>query len=147
MANEEDANQNKNHSKKIRDGLERAKAKGKKLGRPSIFKSKNDSQIALKAAELRSQGLSWSQIASRLGIGRTTARRLVALYLNDTSVNFKKEADSSMPITNEVDMPESRNPIIISSIDVDILGRLPKSFQIFSKLLEKANDERRKNLG
>ena len=51
-------------------GLEVARAKGKKLGRPrKIFDRK-------KALKLRRQGKSFGQIARQLGISRTTSHRI-----------------------------------------------------------------------
>ena len=35
-----------------------------------------DPLLVVKARTLRAEGLSWTQIAERLGVGRTTARRL-----------------------------------------------------------------------
>jgi orotate phosphoribosyltransferase-like protein len=109
--------------------------------------SKKDPEIAAKATELRSQGLSWSQIASRLGIGRTTARRLVTVCLNKKSVEVDKEIYSSMPKSNHFDSNKSDRSNLISSLDDDIFGKLPKSFQIFSELLEKAKDAQRRKGG
>lgn len=147
MSKEDYERKSKFHSTQIKEGIKRVKAEGKKLGRPSIFKSKDDPQIAVKASDLRSQGLSWSQIASRLGIGRTTARRLVTMYLNDNSVKLENVTNPSVPKSNDYDISESKTPIIISSTDDDILGKLPKSFQIFSNLLEKAKKAQRKRGG
>ena len=73
----------KTRSLRIKEGIAKAKLKRGKWGRPSITETKGDPQIALKAAEMRSQGLSWSEIASNLEIGRTTVRRLVSLCQKD----------------------------------------------------------------
>jgi DNA invertase Pin-like site-specific DNA recombinase len=51
---------------RVRAGLRNARAKGKRLGRPS--KSVDVEEIA----RLRSQGLSWRAIAVRLGLGTGT---------------------------------------------------------------------------
>lgn len=147
MSEKEDAVKNPNHSKQIRDGLERAIAQGKKLGRPSIMDSKDDPQIAAKAADLRAKGFSWSQIASHLGIGRTTSRRLVSLYQNENSVCPDEKQNPPMPKSNVIDTSESDSRHIISSFDDNILGKLPKSFQIFSSLLEKAKKAQEKRGG
>ena len=50
-------------------GLERARRKGKKLGRPRA------NVDAAKASALRAQGLSLEQIGARLGVSHTTVRR------------------------------------------------------------------------
>jgi DNA invertase Pin-like site-specific DNA recombinase len=54
---------------RVVSGLAAAKARGQRLGRPTV--PVNMPQIAL----LRSEGLSWSAIGKRLGIGESTARR------------------------------------------------------------------------
>ena len=58
-------------SERIRAGITRAKAQGKRVGRPSVPPEKG-----AEARSLREQGLSWSQIAERTRLGRTTVRRL-----------------------------------------------------------------------
>jgi DNA invertase Pin-like site-specific DNA recombinase len=54
---------------RVRSGLRNARAKGKRLGRPTVFVDR--SRIAL----LRRQGLSWAKIADNLGLGEGTVRR------------------------------------------------------------------------
>ena len=56
-------------AERVRAGLRNAKAKGKRLGRPS--KVVNPTKIAT----LRARRLSWAAIARELGVGETTARR------------------------------------------------------------------------
>lgn len=55
-------------SERTRAGLERAKRQGKTLGRPPV----NVSPDAIR--ELRAQNMSWTTIAKRLGIARSTAQ-------------------------------------------------------------------------
>ena len=55
---------------RVRAGLQNAKAKGRKLGRPRVTVDR--SRIAV----LREQGLSWAKIAERLGVGEGTVYRL-----------------------------------------------------------------------
>jgi len=50
-------------------GLQRAKAQGKKLGRPRVAVN------ADRVAALRAQGHSWAMITKELGIGKGTAQR------------------------------------------------------------------------
>jgi len=56
-------------AERVRAGLQNAKRKGKRLGRPQV--SVDPSQIVL----LRSSGASWRQISARLGISVRTIRR------------------------------------------------------------------------
>jgi DNA invertase Pin-like site-specific DNA recombinase len=54
---------------RVKAGLRNAKAKGKRLGRPRVAVDGE------KVLQLRSQGLSWRAIASRLGVGLGTVIR------------------------------------------------------------------------
>ena len=57
---------------RVRAGLRNARNKGKKLGRPRVTVD------ASKIASLRSQGRSWAQIVTEMGIGKGTAQRALA---------------------------------------------------------------------
>jgi DNA invertase Pin-like site-specific DNA recombinase len=57
-------------SQRVRAGLETARAKGKRLGRPRVIVD----HAAI--GRLREQGLSWAKIAERLGVGEGTVYRL-----------------------------------------------------------------------
>ena len=60
-------------SERVRAGLAEARLKGQRLGRPTT--------AARKAAEVRKlfrQGISKSEIARRLAIGRTSVRRILS---------------------------------------------------------------------
>jgi DNA invertase Pin-like site-specific DNA recombinase len=54
---------------RVRAGLRNARAKGKRLGRPTV------SIPTAKVQRLRSQGLSWSQIAEATGVAKATLLR------------------------------------------------------------------------
>src|SRR5580658_6346682 len=54
---------------RVKAGLRNARAKGKRLGRPS--KHVDSARIAA----LRSRGLSWAKIGEQLGLGESTVRR------------------------------------------------------------------------
>ena len=57
---------------RVRAGLRNAQAKGRRLGRPRVVVD------ASRIASLRSQGRSWSQVGSELGVSKGTAQRAVA---------------------------------------------------------------------
>lgn len=56
-------------SERVKAGLDRARTRGKRLGRPQIVVDTR------KVAALRAQGLSWPRIAKQLGVGVGTAYR------------------------------------------------------------------------
>ena len=55
-------------------GLERAKNQGKRLGRPKTAAKRGET-----AAKLRSQGLSYKEIAEQMGISRSRVHQLLSL--------------------------------------------------------------------
>jgi DNA invertase Pin-like site-specific DNA recombinase len=59
-------------SQRVRAGLDVARAKGARLGRPKV------SIDVARIANLRAQGRSWRDISKELGIGKGTAQRAVA---------------------------------------------------------------------
>ena len=59
-------------SQRVRAGLEVARAKGPRLGRPKVIVD------PVRIANMRSQGRSWREISEELGIGKGTAQRAVA---------------------------------------------------------------------
>ena len=58
-------------SQRVRAGLETARAKGKRLGRPRVIVD------SVTIGRLRDQGLSWAKIAKHLGVGEGTVYRVV----------------------------------------------------------------------
>jgi len=161
MAQDDPNLRNTDRSKKIKSGIERAKAVRGKWGRPTVVDLKGDPQLAAKASELRTQGLSWSQIASRLDIGRSSARRLVNLYQKDVESQIDREHDSHVPNRDmsdtcvekidrrevaEGDAAETVQTIDTSTND-EVLAKMPKTFQIFSDLLKQVREDRPKNGG
>src|SRR5215471_15908607 len=61
--------ENDERSEAVRAGQQRARAEGKHIGRPrAVFRRDQ-------VAELRAQGLSWRQVADKLGVGVGTVRR------------------------------------------------------------------------
>jgi DNA invertase Pin-like site-specific DNA recombinase len=59
-------------SQRVRAGLEVARAKGARLGRPKVIVD------AARIVNMRAQGRSWRDISMELGIGKGTAQRAVA---------------------------------------------------------------------
>ena len=57
---------------RVRTGLRNARAKGKKFGRPRVTID------AGQVAELRRDGLSWSQVCRTLNVSKGSAQRSVA---------------------------------------------------------------------
>jgi len=57
---------------RVRAGLENARQKGKRLGRPSV-----NNDILEKARVLRKQGLSFRRIEKQLGVGEGTIRKRI----------------------------------------------------------------------
>jgi hypothetical protein len=56
-------------SQRVKAGLETARAKGKRLGRPHVVVDR------ARIGRLRAQGLSWAKIAAQLGVGEGTVYR------------------------------------------------------------------------
>jgi DNA invertase Pin-like site-specific DNA recombinase len=54
---------------RVKSGLRNARAKGKRLGRPHVFVDTR------RIAQLRSQGISWADVAKELGVGEGTVYR------------------------------------------------------------------------
>ena len=59
-------------SQRVRAGLDVARARGARLGRPRVF-----ADVA-RIASLRAQGRSWRQISEEMGIGKGTAQRALS---------------------------------------------------------------------
>lgn len=97
MVEKNNQTENKIHSERVKEGITQARARRKKWGRPTVAEVKGDSNIAARAAEMRDFGLSWSQIASNLGVGRTTARRLVITCQKDKNVWTREDQNPSVP--------------------------------------------------
>ena len=78
-------------SERVRAGLETARAKGKRLGRPRV------NVDAARLATLRASGLSWREIERRLGVSARTARRTLAERGKTLSVHASTSAVDSAP--------------------------------------------------
>lgn len=75
----------KNPTDEGKAGIDRASASLGRWGRPTVMDRKGDPNLASKASEMRSKGLSWSQIASGLGVSRSSAKRLARVYQKDAN--------------------------------------------------------------
>jgi hypothetical protein len=152
---------NEDRSKKIKRGIERAKAIRGKWGRPGVVELKGDPHLAAKASELRSEGFSWSEIASRLSISRSSARRLVSLCQKDAENQIDNDPDSPVPNRDvsdtrveemdrkevvQADLVDAVQPIDVSTND-EVLAKMPKTFRIFSDLLKQVREDQPKNTG
>ena len=65
---------------RVKAGLERARAQGKRLGRPTV-----SAEIEARIAELRGEGMGKIKIAKTLGIGVSTVQRVVGMELTPRS--------------------------------------------------------------
>jgi len=63
-------------SQRVRAGLDVARAKGRRLGRPKVIVDSR--QIAA----LRDQGYSWHEITQKTGVSKGTAQRACRMFLN-----------------------------------------------------------------
>lgn len=122
--------------------FQKSHKKKRKRGRPSVLESKEDPDLASKATEMRFLGLSWSQIASRLGIGRTTARRLVLAFQKSSGSQTKSDSNSSVPKTDSCHLMAEVGQHFSLSLKEDILEGMPKTFRIFVSLIRKARQTR-----
>lgn len=109
-------------------------------GRPTILESKGDPHLVEKAAEMRFLGCSWSQIASRLGVGKTTIRRYVLAFQKENGGQIEEEIGSRMPRNNDDDSRNKESQYLSFSIREDVLEGLPKTFRKFVSLVRKARE-------
>ena len=59
---------------RVKSGLQRAKAQGKRLGRPR----KDDPALVAEIARLRAEGMGINRVARTLGVGSSYVQRIVA---------------------------------------------------------------------
>ncbi len=106
-------------------------------GRPSVLEVRKDPDLARKAAELRFLGHSWGEIGSSLGLARTTARRLALTYQKEIGCQSSAIRNPSVPNPVDIGTHRRNSQPSDSAIDKDVLEQMPKTFQIFSSLLER----------
>jgi hypothetical protein len=138
------------HPGRAKDGIAQANTPRRKAGRPTVAEVRGDPNIASKAAELRDLGRSWSEIASELGISRSSARRLVNVCQKALNSQIEEDTGSSVP---EIGVSETcTRKEVDSSTSTDerddggTMALMPKSLKIFKKLLKKADEERSKRV-
>ena len=133
-------------------------------GRPRIQEQLGDPMLAIKARDLRIRGLSWSKIAERLGIGRSTARMLClnsgdaqaselsSLEEDDASLGNARFRNSSETVfgsrqegTKDAESkPDGQVPPPSDGTDENPTAGgkeyqgLPRTFRLFSMLLQRA---------
>ena len=111
-----------------------------KRGRPSVIESLGDPHLPLKAAVLRNTGRSWSEIASILGVGRTTAKRLATMYQKENESQIEKAPNNKMPKKDDTkhEIEDAQWPSL--SMEEGILDCLPKTFKTFISLVKRAQE-------
>ncbi len=109
-------------------------------GRPSVLEVRKDPDLARKAAELRFLGHSWGEIGSSLELARTTARRLALTYQKGIGCQSRETANPAVSKPNDGGAQGSHSQHHVSITDDDVLEKMPKTFQIFSSLLQKVRE-------
>ncbi|MHA1962122.1 MAG: hypothetical protein ACW99U_18105 [Candidatus Thorarchaeota archaeon] len=107
-------------------------------GRPPVTKSQAD--LPSRAVKLRSEGYSWSQISSILKVGRSSIRRVVLAHQNNDMSETDTLPDTCISIGEILDCQDEDNRTGSSLTDNDVLDGMPRTFQIFSSLLEKVRE-------
>jgi DNA invertase Pin-like site-specific DNA recombinase len=64
---------------RVNAGIKSAQARGVRFGRPKVYCS------GLKIAQMREQGVPWTEVARRLDVGKGTAQRAFARHLKEDS--------------------------------------------------------------
>jgi DNA invertase Pin-like site-specific DNA recombinase len=103
------------HGQRVKAGIARERAKRAKdgqdnrWGRRPIAEARGTPDIDDRALNLRSRGASWSRIAQKLGVGRTTARRLCQkARAKEEDVSGTAKGDSSVGNAGESSADASR---------------------------------------
>ena len=116
-----------------------------------------DPLLVVRARTLRAEGLSWTQIAERLGVGRTTARRLCQNPGRCAGDEVRGEpvgedarprpafqnGSKSVPSVAS-DMDRVSATLGSGSVDTEETKALPEVFRLFAALLERALEAGRK---
>ncbi len=123
-----------------RDDCENGSEQKNRRGRPSVIESLGDPHLPLKASALRSTGRSWSEIASLLGVGRTTAKRLATMYQKGNEGQIEKVSNNRIQNESDAGPQKEGDQLPALSIDEGILECMPKTFRIFASLVKRAQE-------
>ena len=140
-------------------------------GRPRVEQLMGDPALSVKARALREQGMSWSEVAGSLGVGRTTARRL-CLEARESDVGeipvknaqdgasgqaqFWNDAKNVQKHTNKACGGNQGEADDETTAEDDAAGEsdapnpedeqhLPETFRLFASLLRKASEAKGKS--
>ncbi|MEE9116767.1 MAG: hypothetical protein V3U09_07715 [Thermoplasmata archaeon] len=123
-----------------RDDCENGSEQKNRRGRPSVIESLGDPHLPLKASALRSTGRSWSEIASLLGVGRTTAKRLATMYQKGNEGQIEKVSNNRIQNESDAGPQKEGDQWPEFSMDEGILECMPKTFRIFASLVKRAQE-------
>lgn len=123
-----------------RDDCENGSEQKNRRGRPSVIESLDDPHLPLKASALRSTGRSWSEIASLLGVGRTTARRLATMCQKENASQIEKGSNNRSRKESDARHQKEGDQWPALSTDEGILECMPKTFRIFASLVKRAQE-------
>ena len=122
-----------------------------RAGRPSLEETRGDPRLAEKAQALRAMGLSWSQVAERLGVGRTSARRLCLERSRgpglETEAAPEAEHDPAGPPFRNRAETVPKPPHSLEGRSWTELDAMPETFRLFAKLLRRARAQRSESKG
>ncbi len=123
-----------------RDSSEKGSERKGRRGRPSVIESLGDPHLPLKASALHNTGRSWSETASILGVGRTTAKRLATMYQKENESQIEKLSNNKTPKETDAGNDEEGSQWSALSIEEGILECMPKTFRIFASLAKRAQE-------
>ena len=107
---------------RVAAGIAARRAEAGRKGRPFVWGRAHTSFVARdpvlprKAVEMRTGDLSWSQVARRLGVSRTTARRLYAMGKAEAAGDRRSREERRVPSHREQRAPGRRGLAQSSSV-------------------------------
>lgn len=109
MGNTDLAPGENNHSDRVKDGIARARALGKKWGRPTIAERRGDPGLSKKVSRMRSQGKPWTRISAELNISTSTAKRLAGAFQNNSFNQDNIKINNSISKEHLIDTGQKDN--------------------------------------